>query len=68
MGRGGTVVFFAAKSGFMVVGEMVVFPVLLDVDSESLITWAAITLMTRHITRRSSRRSRQPASREATRD
>lgn len=33
--------------------------------SESLITWAAITLMTRRITRRSSRRSGQPASREA---
>lgn len=31
--------------------------------SESLITWAAITLMTRRITRRSSRRSGQPASR-----
>lgn len=30
--------------------------------SESLITWAAITLMTRRITRRSSRRSGQPAS------
>ena len=36
--------------------------------SESLITWAAITLMTRRITRRSSRRSGQPASREAHRD
>ncbi|GGW87797.1 hypothetical protein GCM10010320_81460 [Streptomyces caelestis] len=36
--------------------------------SESLITWAAITLMTRRITRRSSRRSGQPASREAQRD
>lgn len=36
--------------------------------SESLITWAAITLMTRRITRRSSRRSGQPASREANRD
>ncbi|MFE7931791.1 transposase [Streptomyces sp. NPDC057456] len=36
--------------------------------SESLITWAAITLMTRRITRRSSRRSGQPASREAERD
>ncbi|MFE9476893.1 hypothetical protein ACFYOR_38800 [Streptomyces griseofuscus] len=36
--------------------------------SESLITWAAITLMTRRITRRSSRRSTQPASREANRD
>ena len=35
---------------------------------ESLITWAAITLMTRRITRRSSRRSGQPASREANRD
>lgn len=36
--------------------------------SESLITWAAITLMTRRITRRSSRRSEQPAPREAQRD
>lgn len=36
--------------------------------SESLITWAAITLMTRRITRRQSRRARQPASREHTRD
>lgn len=36
--------------------------------SESLITWAAITLMTRRITRRSSRRSGQAASREANRD
>ncbi|GGW72057.1 hypothetical protein GCM10010381_65900 [Streptomyces xantholiticus] len=36
--------------------------------SESLITWAAITLMTRRITRRSSRRSTQPASYEANRD
>lgn len=36
--------------------------------SESLITWAAITLMTRRITRRSSRRSGQPASREGERD
>lgn len=36
--------------------------------SESLITWAAITLMTRRITRRSSRTSGQPASREAQRD
>jgi hypothetical protein len=36
--------------------------------SESLITWAAITLMTRRITRRNSRRSGQPASREAQRD
>lgn len=40
--------------------------------SESLITWAAITLMTRRITRRSSRRSSrrsgQPTSREADRD
>lgn len=35
--------------------------------SESLITWAAITLMTRRITRRSSRRNGQPASREAQR-
>ncbi len=33
--------------------------------SEPLITWAAITLMTRRITRRNSRRSGQPASREA---
>lgn len=36
--------------------------------SESLITWAAITLMTRRITRRNSRRSGQPPSREAQRD
>nr|WP_267133492.1 transposase [Streptomyces sp. RB17] len=36
--------------------------------SESLITWAAITLMTRRITRRTSRWSGQPASREAERD
>lgn len=36
--------------------------------SESLITWAAITLMTRRITRRSSRRTGQPDSREAQRD
>ncbi|WP_329460683.1 IS5 family transposase [Streptomyces sp. NBC_01497] len=36
--------------------------------SESLITWAAITLMTRRITRRSSRRTEQPDSREAQRD
>ncbi|KUM68270.1 transposase [Streptomyces curacoi] len=36
--------------------------------SELLITWAAITLMTRRITRRSSRRSGQPTSREADRD
>lgn len=36
--------------------------------SESLITWAAITLMTRRITRRTSRRTGQPASREAQRD
>jgi transposase len=36
--------------------------------SESLITWAAITLMTRRITRRSSHRSGQPSSREADRD
>lgn len=36
--------------------------------SESLIVWAAITLMTRRITRRSSRRSGQPDSREANRD
>jgi transposase len=36
--------------------------------SESLITWAAITLMTRRITRQSARRSGQPTSREADRD
>jgi transposase len=36
--------------------------------SESLITWAAITIMTRRITRRTSRRSGQPVSREAARD
>ncbi|KUN37962.1 transposase [Streptomyces olivochromogenes] len=36
--------------------------------SESLVTRAAITLMTRRITRRSSRRSEQSASREADRD
>lgn len=36
--------------------------------SESLITWAAITLMTRRITRRQSRRASQPVSREHTRD
>ncbi|MFB7850402.1 MULTISPECIES: hypothetical protein [unclassified Streptomyces] len=36
--------------------------------SESLIAWAAIILMTRRITRRNSRRSGQPASREAHRD
>lgn len=36
--------------------------------SESLIVWAAITLMTRRITRRTSRRSGQPASCEAERD
>lgn len=36
--------------------------------SESLITWAAITLMTRRITRRTSRRTGHPASREAQRD
>lgn len=36
--------------------------------AESLITWAAITLMTRRITRRTSRRSGQPTSREAERD
>lgn len=36
--------------------------------SESLITWAAITLMTRRITRRSSRRNGQPAPRELVRD
>ncbi|GHI91388.1 hypothetical protein TPA0905_08590 [Streptomyces olivaceus] len=35
--------------------------------SESLITWAAITLMTRRITRRNSRRSGQPTSRDAQR-
>lgn len=33
--------------------------------SESLITWAAITLMTRRITRQSSRRSGRPDSLEA---
>lgn len=32
--------------------------------SETLITWAAITLMTRRITRRQSRRAAQPLSRE----
>ncbi|WRZ17216.1 hypothetical protein OHT59_01300 [Streptomyces sp. NBC_00243] len=37
-------------------------------DSESLINWAAITLRTRRIARRSSRSSGQPASREAKRD
>ncbi|WP_308010819.1 DUF6192 family protein [Streptomyces sp. AC495_CC817] len=37
-------------------------------QSESLITWAAIALMTRRITRRSSRRNGQSASREAHRD
>lgn len=37
-------------------------------ESESLITWAAITLMTRCITRRSSRRSGQTASRDVQRD
>jgi len=36
--------------------------------SEALITLAAITLMTRRITRRSSRRAGQPKSREAQRD
>ncbi|MDQ1033547.1 transposase [Streptomyces umbrinus] len=36
--------------------------------SESLITWAGITLMTRRITRRTSRRSRQPPAREAQQD
>lgn len=36
--------------------------------SESLITWAAITLMTRRITRSQSRRTSQPASRENDRD
>ncbi|QKW17878.1 transposase [Kitasatospora sp. NA04385] len=36
--------------------------------SESLIIWAATTLMTRCITRCQSRRSSQPASREAQRD
>lgn len=36
--------------------------------SESLITWAAITLMTMRITRRNSRRSGQRASRETQRD
>lgn len=32
--------------------------------SESLITWAAITIMTRRITRRTSRRSGQPTPRK----
>jgi transposase len=36
--------------------------------SESPITWAAITLMTRRISRRQSRRTSQPASRENDRD
>ncbi|MEU0111490.1 transposase [Streptomyces sp. NPDC006251] len=36
--------------------------------SESLITWAAITLMTRRITRRQSRRTSQPTSRENGKD
>ncbi|GAA0325328.1 hypothetical protein GCM10010302_75550 [Streptomyces polychromogenes] len=36
--------------------------------SGSLITWAAITLMTRRITPRQSRRAGQPAPRELTRD
>ncbi|GHB84024.1 hypothetical protein GCM10010347_63690 [Streptomyces cirratus] len=36
--------------------------------SETLITWAAITLMTRRITRRQSSRAGQPAPREHTRD
>ncbi|MFJ4561988.1 RacP protein [Streptomyces massasporeus] len=36
--------------------------------SESLITWAAITLMTRRITRRQSRRTGQPTSRENDKD
>jgi transposase len=36
--------------------------------SESLITWAAITLMTRRITRRLSRRTGQPTSCEGDRD
>jgi hypothetical protein len=39
-----------------------------EVPSESLITWAAITLMTRRITRRQSRRAGQAASREGQRD
>jgi transposase len=36
--------------------------------SESLITWAAITIMTRRITQRQSRRKGQPEPREAQRD
>ncbi|MBT2543096.1 hypothetical protein J7E99_20895 [Streptomyces sp. ISL-44] len=40
----------------------------LNHHSESLITWAAITLMTRRITRRTSRRTGQPATLEAQRD
>ncbi|MFE1409068.1 IS5 family transposase [Streptomyces sp. NPDC058770] len=36
--------------------------------SESLITWAAITIMTRRLTRRSSRRNGPPAPRELVRD
>ncbi|MFH9354938.1 ATP-binding cassette domain-containing protein [Kitasatospora sp. NPDC017646] len=36
--------------------------------SESLITWAAITVMTRRITQRQSKRSGRPASREVQRD
>lgn len=36
--------------------------------SESLSTWAAITLMARRITRRTSRRTGRPASLEAQRD
>ncbi|GHF14516.1 hypothetical protein GCM10014715_82390 [Streptomyces spiralis] len=36
--------------------------------AESRIAWAAITLMSRRITRRSSRRNGQAASREADRD
>ncbi len=36
--------------------------------SETLITWAAITIMTRYIIHRTSRRSGQPAPREAARD
>ncbi|MEU7600449.1 transposase, partial [Streptomyces sp. NPDC041003] len=36
--------------------------------SETLITWAAITIMTRRITRRQSRRASQPPSREHARD
>ncbi|WP_164873074.1 hypothetical protein [Streptomyces resistomycificus] len=37
-------------------------------NTHSLISWAAITIMIRRITRRASRRSGQPDSREAARD